>query len=80
VLRASLAAVASWAIYPESTPGNARGLGIELDPTLSYDTPFGFGAALEQATLFPLAGLDNPRADLAARIAQLWRVRLMYRF
>ncbi len=75
-----LAAIASWAIYASSTPSGERGLGIEIDPTIRYDSPFGFGAAIEQATLIPLGGLDNPLLDLDARVAQLWRARLMYRF
>ncbi|MBN4059255.1 hypothetical protein JYT22_01225 [Endomicrobium sp. AH-315-J14] len=80
-----LAATASFAVQASSTPGNASALGVEFDPTLRYDSPYGFAVALEQATLFPLAGLDNPPSNasekgLDARVAQLWRARLMYRY
>ena len=79
-LEARLAAVASFAVYPESTPGGSRPLGIEIDPTIAYDTNFGFSAALEQGTLIPLAGLDNPDLGLNATVAQSWQLRLMYSF
>jgi uncharacterized protein (TIGR04551 family) len=79
-LDASLAAVASWAVYAENAPGNDHPLGLELDPTLSYANIDGFGAALEYAALFPFSGLDNPLAHLNAKPAQLIRLRLMYRF
>jgi uncharacterized protein (TIGR04551 family) len=79
-LDARLAAVASFAVYPESTPGGAQPLGIELDPTLAYETDFGFAAALEQGTLFGLSGLSNPRLGLDAGIAQLWQLRLTYSY
>jgi uncharacterized protein (TIGR04551 family) len=79
-LDASLAAIASWAVYAESTPGGQHPLGLELDPTLAYQNVDGFGAALEYAALFPFSGLDNPEAHLSAKPAQLIRLRLMYRF
>jgi hypothetical protein len=79
-LTLSLAGVASFATYAESTPGGSKPLGVEIDPTIRYDSPFGFGAALEQATLIPLGGLDNQELGLAAKPAQLWRLRLMYGF
>ena len=65
---------------PTSTPSGGRLLGLELDPALRYDSPFGFSAALEQATLVPFSGLDNVELGLKARVAQSWRARLMYRF
>jgi uncharacterized protein (TIGR04551 family) len=77
---ASLAAVVSFAVNAESTPGGERPLGVELDPTISYVSRFGFRAALEQATLLPLSGLDNPALGLAAQPAQLWRLRLTHAF
>ena len=40
----------------------------------------GFGAAIEHAILFPLAGLDNPQLGLRAQPAQLIRLRLTYSF
>jgi uncharacterized protein (TIGR04551 family) len=79
-LTASLAGVASWAVYPESTPGGQQALGIELDPTLVYESVDGFQVALEHAVLFPLAGLDNGLQNISAQPAQLLRLRLMYLF
>ncbi len=75
-----LAGVASWAVESSSAPGEKNALGIEIDPTLAYQSKMGFTVALEQGTLFPLAGLDNPRLGLTAKTAQLWRVRLAYLF
>ncbi|HEY8041503.1 MAG TPA: TIGR04551 family protein [Polyangiaceae bacterium] len=80
VLQASVAAIASWAVYPENTPGGKAPLGVEIDPTLAYASRDGFGVALEYAVLFPMAGLDNPVAHLNAFPAQLARARVMYRF
>ncbi len=79
-MTASIAAIASWAVQPASTPGNANALGIELDPTLHYGSKDGFGIALEQAVLFPGSGLNNTAPHLQAKPAQLWRLRLMYAF
>jgi uncharacterized protein (TIGR04551 family) len=79
-LEARLAAVASFAVFAESTPGGERPLGLELDPTLAYVSDFGFAAALEQGTLFGLSGLGNPKLGLDAGIAQLWQLRLAYSF
>jgi uncharacterized protein (TIGR04551 family) len=79
-LTASLAAVASWAVNAESAPGQKRPLGVELDPTLAYASRDGFQVALEQATLFPLSGLDNRELGLSAEPAQLWRLRLTHGF
>ena len=79
-LSVSLAAVASLAVDEHSAPGGQRPLGLELDPTLLYQSRDGFSAALEHAVLFPLAGLDNPTVRLGARPAQLVRVRLVYAF
>jgi uncharacterized protein (TIGR04551 family) len=80
VLQASVAGIASWAVYPENAPGGKSPLGVEIDPTLAYGSRDGFGIALEYAVLFPLAGLDNPVAHLNAFPAQLARVRVMYRY
>jgi uncharacterized protein (TIGR04551 family) len=79
-LQASVAGIASWAVYPENAPGGKSPLGVEIDPTLAYQSRDGFGIALEYAVLFPLAGLDNPVAHLDAFPAQLARVRVMYRY
>ncbi len=75
----SVAAVSSWAVEASSTPSGSAGLGLEIDPTLTYESD-GFIAVLENAILFPFAGLDNPDANLDARTAQLWRLRLGYLF
>ena len=79
-LTASVSGIASWAVYPSSTPGGRTPLGVEFDPTLSFASRDGFGLALEYAILFPMSGLDNPIAHLAARPAQLVRVRLVFSF
>jgi uncharacterized protein (TIGR04551 family) len=75
-----LAAIASFAVHEASTPGGRSPLGFELDPSIRYTSQSGFGAALEYAVLFPLAGLDNPRTGQTARPAQLGRLRLVYAF
>ncbi len=80
ILRAQLAGIASFAMKSSSTPGLAAPLGFEVDPTLSWLTPVGFEAHLEQATLFPLEGLSNPALGLDGTPAQLWRIRLIYGF
>ncbi|HEY1696809.1 MAG TPA: hypothetical protein VGG39_31835 [Polyangiaceae bacterium] len=80
VLQASVAGIASWAVYAENAPGGKSPLGVEIDPTLAYASRDGFGIALEYGVLFPLAGLDNPQANLRAFPAQLARARVMYRF
>lgn len=77
-LTVGVAGVVSFAAVPESTPSGDRLLGVELDPTLAYVSDVGFSAALEQGTLFPLAGLDG--VNLPAQIAQVWRLRLAYTF
>lgn len=79
-VEAQVAAVGSTAVFAASTPGGKRPLGIEIDPTLGYGNGDGFSIALEYGVLFPLAGLDNVDQRLAAKPAQLARVRLLYRF
>jgi uncharacterized protein (TIGR04551 family) len=79
-LSASLAAIASFAVYGISAPGGKSPLGIELDPTIAYGSRDGFGAAIEHAVLFPLEGLDNAQLNLKAQPAQLIRLRLTYSF
>jgi hypothetical protein len=79
-LTASLACIASFAVFAASAPGQKSPLGVEVDPTLSYGAKDGFGAALEHAVLFPLAGLDNEALRLKAQPAQLIRLRLTYSF
>jgi uncharacterized protein (TIGR04551 family) len=77
---ASIAGIASFAVEPTSTPSGERPLGIEIDPTIYYRNEVGFESAIEQATLIPLSGLDNPRLDLTARPAQLWRLRISFQY
>lgn len=79
-LTASLAGVASFTTFATSAPGGKAPLGIEIDPTLSYGSKDGFGAAIEHAALIPLGGLDNVEKGLKAKPAQLIRLRLMYAF
>jgi uncharacterized protein (TIGR04551 family) len=79
-LTASLAGVFSMTTFQSTAPGGKLPLGIELDPTLSYGSKDGFGAALEHAVLFPLAGLDNVELGMKAKPAQLLRLRLTYAF
>ena len=79
-LTAALAGVASFAVTSASTPGQKSPLGVELDPTLSYASRDGFGAAIDYGALFPLAGLDNPALGLSAKPAQLIRLRMSFVF
>jgi uncharacterized protein (TIGR04551 family) len=79
-LSASLTGVASFAVNATSAPGQKSPLGIELDPTLAYGSRDGFSLAFEHAVLFPLAGLDNVEKNLAAKPAQLVRLRAIYGF
>ncbi len=74
-----LAAVVSWAMAVDSTPGNARALGVELDPDLAYRAG-AFRIALEHALFLPGAAFDNPAANLAAQPAQLIRLRLGFHY
>ncbi len=79
-LQAEVAVIASWAAEASSTPGGESPLGIETNETLSYRSHDGFEVALEQATLFPMAGLDNPALGQDAENAQLWRARVAFYF
>lgn len=79
-LTAQVATIASMAMSKASTPGGSQMLGVEVDPTLSYESRDGFRAALEHATLFPMGGLDNPPLGLSAKPAQLLRLRLAFVF
>jgi uncharacterized protein (TIGR04551 family) len=78
-LSATTAVIGSTAVEPKSTPSGKAPLGVEVDPSLVFET-HAFLAALDYAVLFPLAGLDNPVAHLNAKPAQLVRVRLAYLF
>jgi uncharacterized protein (TIGR04551 family) len=79
-LRFDVAAIASFAADPASTPSGKRPLGVEVDPTLSFISGVGFGLHLEYAALFPLSGLDNVAPVLRAQPAQLFRVRMDFLF
>jgi uncharacterized protein (TIGR04551 family) len=74
------AATASWAVNVESTPGRAKHLGVELDPSLVYRHEDGFSLSLDYAVLFPGKGLSNPELQLSAQPAQLLRARVIYGF
>ena len=82
-LSAHTAVVASSAVKASSTPSGKAPLGVEVDPTLVFET-HGFVAALDYAVLFPLEGLDNPgftgQPSMNAKPAQLVRLRLNYMF
>lgn len=79
-LEARLALVASRAVEPASTPGGDAALGVELDPSLIYESSDGLRAALDYAYLWPLAGLDNPLDGRTARAAQLLELRVAFTF
>lgn len=79
-LRASAAAVASWALEPTSTPGQRRPLGLEINPSLLYESYGSFQLAFDHGILFPFAGLDNPQQGLSARPAQVFRLRIAMGF
>ncbi len=79
-LSAELFGVASWALYPWTAPGGVNALGLEVDPTLKYESSVGFQAELQYAALFPLKGLDNVALGLTAQPAQLGRLLLTYVF
>lgn len=76
---AHAALIGSHAVEASSTPSGKGPLGIELDPSLTFETN-AFLAALDYAVLFPLAGLDNVQSNLSAKPAQLIRLRLNYLF
>ncbi len=74
------AAIASWSVEAASTPSGSRALGVELDPSLRYETSDGFVASFDYALLLPLAAFDNPEAGLDASAAQLLRLHLRFPF
>ncbi|HMR04780.1 MAG TPA: TIGR04551 family protein [Polyangiaceae bacterium] len=79
-LSLEVAVIASWAVDATSTPGGKAALGVETNETIAYRSHDGFEFALEQATLFPMAGLDNPALGLKSENAQLWRARAAFYF
>ena len=78
-ISAHTAVIASTAVQKTSTPSGKAPLGVEIDPSLVFETK-AFLAALDYAVLFPLAGFDNAVANLSAKPAQLIRLRLNYLF
>lgn len=70
-----LAAVASWAMEPTSTPSGARDLGMEFDPSIRYVNGR-FAVAADYALLLPGSAFDNPATGLSAQPAQLGRLRM----
>ncbi len=76
---AHAAVIGTHAVEASSTPSGKGPLGIEIDPSLTFETN-AFLAALDYAVLFPLAGLDNVQSNLSAKPAQLIRLRLNYLF
>lgn len=78
-LSAHTAVIASSAVKASSTPSGKAPLGVEIDPSLVFETN-AFIAALDYAVLFPLEGLDNVASSSTAKPAQLVRVRLNYLF
>lgn len=78
-LTLSLAAIYSQALEPTSTPGGDASLGVELDPSLTWESP-GFSMALDYAVFFPGAGFDNIVDGMSAKTAQLGRVSVWMEF
>ena len=78
-LSATTAIIASRAVQATSTLSGKAPLGIEIDPSLVFET-HSFLAALDYAVLFPLSGFDNVTTSQAAKPAQLIRLRLNYLF
>ena len=78
-LSATTAVVASRAVQATSTLSGKAPLGVEVDPSLIFET-HSFLAALDYAVLFPLSGFDNVVTMQSAKPAQLIRLRLNYLF
>jgi uncharacterized protein (TIGR04551 family) len=49
----------SQAFYPENTPGQAKGLGLEFNLGITYDTSDRFHSGLAYGLLLPFSGLRN---------------------
>ncbi len=79
-LRASLATIGSAALESSSPPGQSRPLGIEINPSLTYDSHGNFSARLDHGVLFPLSGFDNLAQDLSAQPAHALRLRIAMGF
>ncbi len=79
-LTAHTAAIASWAIEPTSTPGQQRALGLEINPSIRYESYGNFSLGIDHGVLFPFAGLDNPDEGLSATPAQMVRLQVAMGF
>lgn len=78
-LSATTAVIASSAVDANSTPSGKAPLGIEVDPSLVFET-HSFLAATDYGVLFPLSGFDNVVTNVSAKPAQIIRLRLNYLF
>ena len=78
-LSATTAVIASRAVEATSTLSGKAPLGVEVDPSLVFET-HSFLAALDYAVLFPMSGFDNVATSQTAKPAQVVRLRLNYLF
>lgn len=78
-LTATTDVIASRAVEAGSTPSGKAPLGVEVDPSLVFET-HAFLAALDYGILFPLSGFDNVVTGQSGKPAQLIRLRLNYLF
>jgi hypothetical protein len=78
-LSATTDIIGSRAVEASSTLSGKAPLGVEVDPSLVFQT-HAFLAALDYAVLFPLAGFDNVVTGQSGKPAQLIRLRLNYLF
>ena len=78
-LSANAAFIASRAVEASATPSGKAPLGVEVDPSLIFET-HSFLAALDYGVLFPLSGFDNVATGQTGKPAQLIRLRLNYLF
>jgi len=78
-LSATTDVIGSRAVDASSTLSGKAPLGVEIDPSLIFET-HSFLAALDYAVLFPMSGFDNVATSQAAKPAQLVRLRLNYLF
>jgi uncharacterized protein (TIGR04551 family) len=78
-LSATTDIIGSRAVEASSTLSGKAPLGVEVDPSLIFET-HSFLAALDYAVLFPLAGFDNVVTGQTGKPAQLIRLRLNYLF
>lgn len=77
---ATVAAPVSWAVKPNSAPGQASPLGVEVDPSLVYVNERGFRLAFDYGVLFPFEGLSNAAQGIPAQPAQKFKLTAMYTF